>query len=79
MSLGVYSFRLSVTTKSRRKFLAPQLDQIALDLLITQSGENIYTQDSRAIALNQRIARLLLTEDINTIITQSGDFINTNE
>lgn len=79
MSLGVFSFRLSVSTKQRRRVVAPQIEDIPLDLLITQSGENIHTQDSRNVALNHRIAKLLLTEDLNTIITQSGDFIDTTE
>lgn len=79
MSLGVFSFRLSVSTKQRRRVVAPQIEDIPLDLLITQSGENIHTQDSRNVALNHRIVKLLLTEDLNTIITQSGDFINTTE
>lgn len=112
MSLGVFSFRLSVSTKQRRRVVAPQIEDIPLDLLITQSGENIHTQDSRNVALNHRIVtiedlpldllitqsgenihtqdsrnvalnhrivKLLLTEDLNTIITQSGDFIDTTE
>lgn len=77
MSLGVFAFRLSVSTKHRRRFVSPTPGDLPLDLLITQSGENIHTQDSRAIALNHRIVRLLLTQDLNTIITQDGDFIDT--
>lgn len=79
MSLGIHAFRLSVTTKSRRRFVAPEVGDLPLDLLITQSGENIHTQDGRAIALNQRIVRLLLTEDLTTLTTEDGDYININE
>ena len=79
MSLGVFSFRLSVSTKQRRRVVVPQIEDLPLDLLITQSGENIHTQDSRNVALNHRLVKLLLTEDLNTVITQSGDFINTTE
>jgi hypothetical protein len=79
MSLGVYSFRLSVTTKSRRAIsIAPSGDFIA-DLLFTEDGRPLLTQDLKNIALQQSISIILLTQSNDAIVTQRGELIDTVE
>lgn len=72
MSLGVFAFRLSVSTKHRRR-IAAEAVELPLDLLITQDNQPLLTQNNKNIALNHRIVRYLLTQDDRSLITQAGD------
>ena len=58
MSLGIYSFRLSVTTKSRRAAVVTSVE----NLLITQDDRLLLTQDLNNLALEQRVVFTLPTQ-----------------
>jgi hypothetical protein len=79
MSLGIYSFRLSVTTKSRRARSRVLPGDLPLDFLTTEDDRPLLTQNLRNISLEQRAIFALLTQNENTIVTQSGAIINTLE
>lgn len=72
MSLGVFAFRLSVSTKHRRR-IAAEIGELPLDLLITQNDQPLLTQNNKNIALNHRVVRYLLTQDERLLITQAGE------
>jgi hypothetical protein len=81
MSLGIYSFRLSVTTKSRRATTTPFIPEGGLpgDWLTAEDGRPLLTQNLNNLTLEQRAVFALLTQSEDAIITQSGALINTLE
>ena len=75
MSLGIFAFRLSVSTKHLRR--SDAFLDLPLDLLITQSGENLHTQNARNIGLNHQYVKMLNTQDYRLLLTQDGNTLNT--
>lgn len=75
MSLGVFRFRLAVTTKHRRA-LARVIEDRFFDFLCTEADEPLLTEDNRHIALEQLLPRLLLDEANNILLTEDGNAID---
>lgn len=75
MSLGVFRFRLAVTTKQRRA-VEPVIEDRFFDFLCTEANEPLLTEDNRHIALEQLLPRFLLDEANNIILTEDGDAID---
>jgi len=75
MSLGVFKFGLSVTTKQRRAAIRAE-DSRYFDFLCTEAGEPLLAENGDHLGLEQFIPVLLVDDNGNIILTESGDAID---
>ena len=70
------SLRLAISTLTTVRAKTPQPFDESLDLLLTQAGDYIITQDGLFLGVPPALLLYeLVTQDDLTIITQSGDII----
>ena len=68
------ALRLAVSTVRR---VIEQIEDVAQDLLLSQAGDNIITQNGNFVALSEPPASLILLQTGDFLHTQDNKFIET--